>query len=71
MSGELTISVRCPDVIGRLAEILGILEELHLEIRLAKVDVRGGEVVDTFHLRSRPDDLDLRILEREIASRIS
>lgn len=46
-----TVTVRCADRIGRLAEVLTVLHELGLEIRLAKLDNRAGQVVDTFHVR--------------------
>lgn len=49
-SGGLVVVVKCSDRIGRLAEILGALEALHLDIRLAKLDSREGEVIDTFHV---------------------
>lgn len=49
-SGVLVITVKCSDRIGRLAEILGVLAELSLPVRLAKLESRGEEVVDTFHV---------------------
>lgn len=51
-TGELVLTVKCSDRIGRLAEILTILADSGLEIRLAKLDGRGGEIVDTFHVSS-------------------
>lgn len=69
--GDLSITVICPDAVGRLALILGAVEDLGLEIGLAKVDTRAGEVFDTFLIRSAPDDLDLKALERDLASRLS
>jgi [protein-PII] uridylyltransferase len=49
-SGDLFVTVKCSDRIGRLAEILSVFGDVGLEIRLAKLDSRGGEVVDTFHV---------------------
>lgn len=49
-SGDLVITVKCSDRIGRLAEILTLLGDTGLDIRLAKLDSRGGEIVDTFHV---------------------
>ncbi|HWL50725.1 MAG TPA: hypothetical protein VNT92_12675, partial [Acidimicrobiia bacterium] len=49
-TGELVVVVKCSDRIGRLAEILGVLDGIGLEIRLAKLDSREGEVIDTFHV---------------------
>lgn len=43
-----TITVSCSDRVGRLAEILAVLTWHGVAIRLAKVDSRGGEVVDSF-----------------------
>lgn len=73
-TGDLVVAVRCSDRIGRLAEILTVLSEAGLEIRLAKLDGRGDELVDTFHVRSgaeamSPDSLDK--LARRIAGSIS
>ena len=50
-SDDGVVTVRCSDRVGRLAEILTVLTENGLEIRLAKLDSRQGEVVDTFHVR--------------------
>jgi [protein-PII] uridylyltransferase len=70
-TGEAMIVVKCSDRMGRLAEILQVLDECGLEIRLAKLDSREGEVVDTFHVGSDrlPEDRDA--LERRIAGAIS
>lgn len=51
-SGDLVVTVKCADRIGRLAEILAVLHECDLDIRLAKIDSREGEVIDTFHVSS-------------------
>lgn len=50
-SDEGIVTIRCSDRIGRLAEVLSVLHDCDLEIRLAKIDSRGGEVIDTFHVR--------------------
>jgi [protein-PII] uridylyltransferase len=72
-SGDLVVVVKCSDRIGRLAEILGVLEAQGLVIRLAKLDSREGEVVDTFHVAHDPsmDDFDLSELGRRIAAAIT
>ncbi len=51
-SGDLVVVVKCSDRIGRLAEILTVLDDCGLDIRLAKLDSREGEVIDTFHIGS-------------------
>jgi len=70
-SQDTVITIHCSDRIGRLAEILGALYKSGLEIRLAKLDSRGGEVVDTFLVRKEGtpihDSVVLRGLEEEIA----
>ncbi len=71
-SGDVVITVRCSDRVGRLAQILTALHAFHLEIRLAKLDSRGGELVDTFHVESGvplddPDEL-IRLGDRIAAS---
>ncbi len=53
-TGDRVLTVKCSDRIGRLAEILGVLEDFGLEIRLAKLDSREGEVIDTFHVGPGP-----------------
>ena len=72
-SGDLVVVVKCSDRIGRLAEILGVLERLGLEIRLAKLDSREGEVVDTFHIGPGPaaSGIDLDDLGPRIADQIA
>jgi [protein-PII] uridylyltransferase len=66
-SGDLVVTIKCSDRIGRLAEILSVLSECGLEIRLAKLDSRQGEVIDTFHVDSTGDIDDLSELESRIA----
>jgi UTP:GlnB (protein PII) uridylyltransferase len=53
-SGAVVITVKCSDRIGRLAEILGVLDELGLVVSLAKLESRGQQVVDTFHVEDGP-----------------
>ncbi len=45
------IEVRCGDRVGRLAEIVEALYTANLDIALAMLDTRAGEVVDTFYVR--------------------
>jgi [protein-PII] uridylyltransferase len=49
-TGDVVVGIRCSDRIGRLAEILAIFASCGLEVRLAKLDSRGDELVDTFHV---------------------
>ncbi len=72
-SGDLVLTVKCSDRIGRLAEILTILNDCGLVIRLAKLESRLGGVVDAFHvedpgLSADPDAL--RTLEDRVSSAI-
>ena len=72
-TGDLVVVVKCSDRIGRLAEILGVLDGCGLEIRLAKLDSREGEVIDTFHVSPGLSmaDLDLPGLERRISDSVT
>ena len=72
-TGDLVVVVKCSDRIGRLAEILGVLDACGLEIRLAKLDSREGEVIDTFHVGTGPSmaDLDLTGLEQRISDSVT
>lgn len=70
-SGDLVLIVKCSDRIGRLAEILNVLSEHDLAIRLAKIDSREGEVIDTFHMSSVPDALNIESLESQLAGAIA
>ncbi len=45
------VEVRCADRIGRLAEIVAALYAEDLDIWRATLDIRTGEVIDTFHVR--------------------
>lgn len=70
-TGDLVVTVKCSDRIGRLAEILSVLGDLGLEIRLAKLDGRKGELIDTFHVDGAGQVADLGALERSIAGAIT
>ncbi len=72
-TGDLVVVVKCSDRIGRLAEILGVLDACGLEIRLAKLDSREGEVIDTFHVGSVPSlaGVDLTGLEQRISEGVT
>ena len=58
------VTVRCPDRVGRLAQIVGALRDADCDIDYAKLDVRGSEVIDTFFVRRNthpirdPDERD-------------
>lgn len=68
-SGDLVMTIKCADRIGRLAEILTVLGNCGLEIRLAKIDSREGVVIDTFHVSERINEEGaIRELEHRIAS---
>lgn len=70
-SGDLVVVVKCADRIGRLAEILGVLTGLGLQIRLAQIDSREDEVVDTFHIGvDDPESVAVDALESLIAGAI-
>jgi [protein-PII] uridylyltransferase len=66
---HLVVVIKCSNRIGRLAEILAVLGDSGLEIRLAKLDSRGDELVDTFHVRGDRaiERSTLTMLERQIA----
>jgi [protein-PII] uridylyltransferase len=72
MSHQATVvEVRAPDSIGVLYKITHALAELDLDIRSAKVQTMGAEVVDTFYVRNRSGEKirssdALRELERAI-----
>ncbi len=72
-TGDLVVVVKCSDRIGRLAEILGVLDGCGLEIRLAKLDSREGEVIDTFHVGTGPSmaDVDMTGLEQRISQSVT
>ncbi len=50
--GFTVVEVHCTDRVGLLHDIARALFELGLDIRLAKVDTQGRDVVDTFYVRS-------------------
>jgi [protein-PII] uridylyltransferase len=50
--GFTVVEVHCADRVGLLHDIARALFELGLDIRLAKVDTQGRDVVDTFYVRS-------------------
>lgn len=70
-SDDLIVTIRCADRVGRLFEMLEALDKAGLQIRLAKLDTRGGEVVDTFHIRRHKGDPEehTRLRELEIQLR--
>lgn len=51
-TGDVVVAVRCADRIGRLAQILHVIGRAGLDVRLAKLDSRGDQLVDTFHVRT-------------------
>jgi [protein-PII] uridylyltransferase len=69
-SGDLVLTVKCSDRIGRLAEILTVLGDCGLDIRLAKLDSRAGEIVDTFHVTTDTVSDEPRALS-ELGDRIA
>ena len=70
------VEVRAPDAIGVLYKLTHAIAELDLDIRSAKVQTMGAEVVDSFYLRDRSGskitDADaLAELERAILHALS
>ena len=70
------VEVRAPDAIGVLYKITHAIAELDLDIRSAKVQTLGAEVVDSFYVRDHSgakvtDDDGLRELERAILHALS
>lgn len=51
--GATVIDVRAPDAIGTLYRITATLTEFDLDIRNARVQTLGSEVVDAFYVRDR------------------
>lgn len=60
------VEVRCPDRIGRLAEIATALYGAGLDIALARLDTRAGEVIDTFYVRRDGHPIRDRAEQREL-----
>jgi [protein-PII] uridylyltransferase len=52
-SGATVIEVRGPDRIGLLHRLTQALAEVSLDIRRAKVQTMGPEVLDSFYVRTR------------------
>ncbi len=50
---DTVLEIHCADEVGRLHRIARALHDLGLDVRLAKIDTRGHEVVDTFFVRHR------------------
>jgi [protein-PII] uridylyltransferase len=69
-SGDLVFTVKCADRIGRLAEILTVFGVCGLDIRLAQIDSRAGEVVDTFHVVGGDPELNIGSLEERLSNAI-
>lgn len=55
--GGLVVAIECADRVGRLAEIIGVLDECGFEIALAKIESREGGVIDVFHVGGATDDI--------------
>ena len=75
-SNATVIEVRAPDKIGILHRIAKALGELGLDIRHAKIQTMGNEVVDTFYVRNADrlkvtDDFHLQEIERALLHAIS
>jgi [protein-PII] uridylyltransferase len=76
-SGTSTVvEVRAPDRIGVLYRITRALADLDLDIRSAKIDTLGHEVVDSFYVRTSTglkvdDRIHIRELERAILHQLS
>lgn len=75
-SNATVIEVRAPDKIGILHRIAKSLGELGLDIRHAKIQTMGNEVVDTFYVRNADrlkvtDTFHLHEIERAILHAVS
>jgi [protein-PII] uridylyltransferase len=70
-SEDTVITVHCTDRVGRLAEILTALYRAGLEIHLAKLDSRGGQVIDTFYVRKDGEPVHDRALLEELEDSIA
>jgi [protein-PII] uridylyltransferase len=58
--GDTIIEIRGPDRIGLLHDITCTLARLGLDVRLAKIDTRGDQVVDVFTVEDREPASDQR-----------
>jgi [protein-PII] uridylyltransferase len=70
------VEVHCRDRVGILHDIARALFDLGLDIRLAKVDTQGREVVDTFYVRDQAgepvrDPARLAAIERGVRERLT
>ncbi len=69
-SNATVVEVRAPDRLGVLYRITKALAELALDIRHAKVQTLGDEVVDSFYVRGADgkvtDGFHLREIERAL-----
>jgi [protein-PII] uridylyltransferase len=75
-SNATVIEVRAPDKIGILHRIAKSLGELGLDIRHAKIQTMGNEVVDTFYVRTADrlkvtDAFHLNEVERAVLHAVS
>ena len=52
-SNATVVEVRAPDAVGVLYRITKAMADLALDIRHARVQTLGHEVVDTFYVRDR------------------
>ncbi len=50
-ASDTVIEVHCLDHVGRLHTIARTLHDVGLDVRIAKIETRGDEVVDTFYVR--------------------
>jgi [protein-PII] uridylyltransferase len=70
------VEVRAPDAIGVLYKVTHALAELDLDLRSAKVQTMGAEVIDSFYVRNRgghkiAEPAALQELERAILHALS
>ena len=74
-SNATVVEVRAPDRLGVLYRITKALAELALDIRHAKVQTMGDEVVDSFYVRGADgkvtDTFHLREIERAVLHAVS
>jgi [protein-PII] uridylyltransferase len=70
------VEIHCGDRVGLLHDMARALFELGLDIRLAKIDTQGREVVDTFYVRDLDgepvrDRARLAVIERGLRERLT